>query len=763
MSGDSAPTGNTTIRTDEVLRRAVDALGSGALGEAYTLARSVAEAAPQLDDAWRVMAAATRRQGRLADAAQTLREGISYNPNSPALFTDLGAMLRDIGRFEDAETALTHALSVRPDYSDAALHLGNMLAAAGRLHEAEYVFRKAARSSPNDPRLQLQIGRLMLQIGNLAMAKQIFEKTVALSREILSGKGDAPQDASIYIEAASHLGALLLATGERLKALNYFFDAVQLGGTETVRQQFAECVSPIAFAEAQPLLKPLLVRALSEAWIAPEELMSQGADQLILDPEFAAAAERIVTLPQDADAPLASSDVQKVARDSLLRALLTSAIIADPALERLLTAMRRLLLQASIAPRATAGSGDLLAFAAALATQCHLTDYAYASSPEEEECVGRLAARIADAAGSGEPIAAWDVAVFASYRPLSGLDDAMALARRNWEPAIDALFQRQVREPATEATLRETVSAITPISDERSMAVRSRYEATPLPRWVLSPVRTQRATLGAWLGDLFSHLPAAEMRYFDPTASLAVLDAGCGTGRGTVGVATRFANAQILAVDLSGASLASARRRTEEIGLKNISYAQADILQLGGLGRQFDFVECTGVLHHLSDPAAAWQVLAGLTKPGGYMLMGLHSRLGRRHLEAVRAFATERSYGTGVAELRRFRADIRALPSDHPVRSALDADEMFYNLGMLGDLFSGMSDHAFTIPEIGALLEQTGLEFCGFMTDAESLVGFRERFGPQTDLRSLGHWETFENVYPGTFSAMYRFLVRKPG
>ena len=48
-------------------------------------------------------------------------------------------------------------------------------------------------------------------------------------------------------------------------------------------------------------------------------------------------------------------------------------------------------------------------------------------------------------------------------------------------------------------------------------------------------------------------------------------------------IAQQFAGAQVLALDLSRASLAYARRKTSEMGLKQIEYAQADILNLGGL------------------------------------------------------------------------------------------------------------------------------------------------------------------------------------
>ena len=52
-------------------------------------------------------------------------------------------------------------------------------------------------------------------------------------------------------------------------------------------------------------------------------------------------------------------------------------------------------------------------------------------------------------------------------------------------------------------------------------------------------------------------------------------------------MAERYLNANILGVDLSLTSLAYAKRKTEESGLKNIEFLHADILQLNNLNNSF--------------------------------------------------------------------------------------------------------------------------------------------------------------------------------
>ena len=60
---------------------------------------------------------------------------------------------------------------------------------------------------------------------------------------------------------------------------------------------------------------------------------------------------------------------------------------------------------------------------------------------------------------------------------------------------------------------------------------------------------------------------------------------------------------------LSLASLSYAKRQTEALGLRNIEYAQADILELGTLDRMFDTIVSTGVLHHMAAPEAGLSAL----------------------------------------------------------------------------------------------------------------------------------------------------------
>ena len=185
---------------------------------------------------------------------------------------------------------------------------------------------------------------------------------------------------------------------------------------------------------------------------------------------------------------------------------------------------------------------------------------------------------------------------------------------------IEDVFTRQVVEPNQEAKFKTVLPVLEEITDEVSSKVRDQYEVSPYPRWVNLGLRLKPAPISKVVEEI-------KLKLFDDAIKEVeapnILIAGCGTGQHSIGTAARFKGSNVLAIDLSLSSLSYAKRKTEELGIQNIDYMQADILDLGKLGRQFDIVESAGVLHHMDDPVAGWRVLTDCLKPGGLMKIGL--------------------------------------------------------------------------------------------------------------------------------------------
>jgi SAM-dependent methyltransferase len=102
-------------------------------------------------------------------------------------------------------------------------------------------------------------------------------------------------------------------------------------------------------------------------------------------------------------------------------------------------------------------------------------------------------------------------------------------------------------------------------------------------------------------------------------AGSTVLEAGCGVGAQTVILARNSPDARFTSIDLSPDSLAQARARSAAAGVRNVTFQQADVLDLPFPAGGFDHVFVCFLLEHLADPGRALASLRSRLRPGGTM------------------------------------------------------------------------------------------------------------------------------------------------
>lgn len=100
-------------------------------------------------------------------------------------------------------------------------------------------------------------------------------------------------------------------------------------------------------------------------------------------------------------------------------------------------------------------------------------------------------------------------------------------------------------------------------------------------------------------------------------AGSRVLEAGCGVGAQTSILAGNNAGAEIIAIDVSEASLAEAQNKFDSAGITNVSLIQTDIFNLPFETASFDHVFVCFVLEHLTNPIEALKCLKKVIKPNG--------------------------------------------------------------------------------------------------------------------------------------------------
>jgi tetratricopeptide (TPR) repeat protein/SAM-dependent methyltransferase len=738
---------------------------AGALAEAERSYRSILTVFPEHAESMHNLGLLALQRGEAATAVELIGKAIKLDDRVGEYHYNLALAWRALDRMDQVAKHLERAIELRPDNGLAHLNLGNARRVQGRAAEAAACYERAIALSPNSAAAHINLANVKSEQAHWDAAIASYRKALALE----------PNGA----ETHHRLGAALLAHGKEDEAIAHFETAVALqpdlaGGYEDLaatylwagRRDLAAHASAIAleqsetprakelFAHSAKLtrftgddngrFRKLVYRALSEGWTRPRELDKVCNSFIkrnpIVDKWIARGTSGRPTRLGGAELLDAAA---ALAEDELFVNLLQCDQITDIDLECLLTEFRRALLTL-VTGRDRSIDEQSLKFLAAVARQCFINEYVYALPADEERRARELRSTLAQAVEDHAPIpASWPIAV-AAYFPLHGVPGAEALLDRNWPDCVNALLVQQIKEPQREREISATIPAVTPIGSDVSRAVREQYEENPYPRWIKAGPPVQPIILKDTPRQLISD----------------ILIAGCGTGRAAIEFARQMRTARLLAIDLSLASLSYAKRMAEAFYLDNVEFGQADLMMLGTTGRQFDFIETSGVLHHLADPWAGWRVLLSLLRPGGIMQVGLYSALARQNVVAARALIAERGYPPNPAGIRRCREYIMA--TDDPLLESVMQFGDFFSIGECRDLLFHVQEHRTTLPEIKAFLVANDLNFAGFIPEPSIMRRFAARFPGRSALLDLDCWNSFETEAPGTFGAMYQFWVRKP-
>jgi SAM-dependent methyltransferase/tetratricopeptide (TPR) repeat protein len=570
---------------------------------------------------------------------------------------------------------------------------------AGRVNEAQEICRQILAREPAHVQSLNLLGLMAQASGDHRGAVKMFAKAIA----------------SDEVNAACHynVGNSYQALGNRTKAIAHFSKALAFGMDEKA----------VAFILQSPIIATYVARIAGKWPVAVTNVELFGPESVI-----------------------------SLANDLFLRCAMEATTLPSVQLEVILAHARAELLRLTGEQGEDNGEidDDIVAFACALARQCFINEYVYAQAEAESGLASVLRDRLLQDLASGAAITPLTLAVVAAYFPLHAMPMAEALLRRDWPATVAGLLQVQLREPLEEVGERTAIATLAPIKNGVSLQVMRQYEENPYPRWTINP-------LNAFAADQARGrtIPTAERQ-----AELDILIAGCGTGLHAIQIAQVYPNARLLAVDVSLTSLAYARRKTRELGLRNIEYAQADILELGTIDRTFDSIESVGVLHHLAEPTAGWRVLVSLLRPGGRMRIGLYSNLARRVISEARARIAARGYRAAAGDIRRCRQEI-IREAEH--WKMLIGAKDFYSMSGCRDLLFNVMEHRFTIPEIAAFLNDNDLSFLAFepFDDPTVIEKFHKQFPGAADEANLDQWRRFEADHPETFWDMYVFMVGK--
>ncbi len=642
-----------------------------------------------------------KKSSTAAPAAQELERGLKQ-----------ARAMRAAGQRAEAVTRLRELLAKTPNSWEGQQLLGECLAELGRWQAALAAFEFALALSPKQALTHARAGEAAYHLGDWPRAELAYASAVALDRGLAAGW--------------RNLGLTRMLQSRLLPALEAYLVAFQLEPQHPdTRRNLAHLLArpeiyqaPIC-AEPQPW-KPLLMALLKDPHQWHQGLAPVVASQILVQ----APAEGLL----------------RPERDELLQALLSLTINVSLPLEARLRALRAQYLT-SVASGAQTSPGHL-SLLGALALQAFHNESLWPESAVERELLDQWAPGLAERDAP-------TILAFAMFRPLHTQPGAVALLRAPiWNGGLESLRTRLLAEPLQERLLAAEMPALTPIHDATSRAVQDQYEEHPFPRW------TNLATVLPTLAENFrKYLGVTAPAHLEDAPEILI--AGCGTGQHPISVAIANPRAQVTAIDLSRASLAFGKRMAARMGLTNVNFAQADMLELTDWDRRFDHIESVGVLHHMAEPLAGWRMLRRLLRPHGTMRIGVYSERARQGVIEARALIEREGLRGDLAGIRELRERIIREPGLRPLLEQLLGLD-FFATSTLRDLIFHVYEQRYTPTRLADELTELGMRFLGFeLNGGPAREAFSARFPDDPRALDLSHWELIEAEYPQTFTGMY--------
>jgi tetratricopeptide (TPR) repeat protein/2-polyprenyl-3-methyl-5-hydroxy-6-metoxy-1,4-benzoquinol methylase len=722
--------------------------------EAVQCYRRAINSNPKFFEAYFNLGVLLQSMDESADAMQCYRSALELNANFAAAQNNLGMLLAASGDIEEGTACLQKAVELDPNFAAAFNNLAQACYLQGDLRAAEHYCRKALRIEPEFPEALNNLGLFLFALGDVEAAAHQLETALRTRND--------------FSEAHASLGRIRLARGQLREALACFHKAARLQPENPIYLQYISDVLNLK-PDAYPpdaLNDGRLVEDLKQC-LATETIDTKGACSAVshllvqrepIGPWLARACV------DDYDAiynGLQSGKLSDLLNHPLLLHLMKSSIISFFGLEILLTLVRRTFLQLSIeAPHFLQKSPEAIAFLYAMAHQCFLNEYAWFISSEESVWLNELERAAVEFSFCSNPDNRSMLALLASYQPLFRLTWARRLthaAQSFVDEQFKVLIRRQIDEPLEEMRIRDTIPVLAPIKNPHSISVQAQYEDNPYPRWQ----GVKHLPTVPFISFLKTICPGTQHDSLKLPSRPSVLIAGCGSGQHAVQSAFMYKNADILALDISRASLAYGIRMARSFNTSRIRFMQGDILSLAEQKRQFHVIECVGVLHHLQDPREGLRILTETLHPDGIMFIGLYSEMARADLTAARNWVKEKNYATTPDGIRRCRRDIMQMPQDDLLTHCMGIKD-FYSTSECRDMLFHVHEQMFTLPRIKRMLDFLGLQFLGFQTENPLLIeDYRNTFPHDPAATSLENWHLYELTHPHAFIGMYQFYVKK--
>lgn len=553
---------------------------------------------------------------------------------------------------------LNEALALEPENAGGLGLLGRVEMDDGQLEKAHTLFNASLNHQPGQAQQYCNLGYWALKTERPALAEQYFLQALDCDRQSAAafcGVAHAKRLQGQFDVAYLHYRKLLETGAE--------WDSVYSG--------MLSCAQHLEVNKADSALAHDAIALLQRVGLPHQELG-----------RFVGA---IIHQQYDLDNPDAQIFLDAASDDELLILALQKTLMPNPAVEELVTMLRRAII-AEVAQTVELRD-ELLRLTLAIAQYADRTGYALAAEDDEERLVSAINDSIQAqfALGEKQDGLIGSLMISAMYGALFHQPFAVQLGQWNlmdWPLALQPVLAASYYDRAEEEAIKQNF-------DEKAEELCLEKTDVPQawPSWSRLAYRTEsslKTLMATELGLDTENLPA----------TLRIMVCGAQSGQRAMELAGYLDDVEVIAVDESLANIAKATRMANEMGMDNIVFWPWSIAQrFVADGHQVHWIE----VGRLPSPAMTSLSLAALVNEatGSGAVVHMHTAIAEQTSgdKQIRKLVAEHKLQPTRQTLRQLRRMVLSNRNDAAWQELIsDAD--FYSLGGCRDRWFRPQDTA---------------------------------------------------------------------
>ncbi len=553
---------------------------------------------------------------------------------------------------------LNEALALEPENAGGLGLLGRVEMDDGQLEKAHTLFNASLNHQPGQAQQYCNLGYWALKTERPALAEQYFLQALDCDRQSAAafcGVAHAKRLQGQFDVAYLHYRKLLETGAE--------WDSVYSG--------MLSCAQHLEVNKADSALAHDAIALLQRVGLPHQELG-----------RFVGA---IIHHQYDLDNPDAQIFLDAASDDELLILALQKTLMPNPAVEELVTMLRRAII-AEVAQTVELRD-ELLRLTLAIAQYADRTGYALAAEDDEERLVSAINDSIQAqfALGEEQDGLIGSLMISAMYGALFHQPFAVQLGQWNlmdWPLALQPVLAASYYDRAEEEAIKQNF-------DEKAEELCLEKTDVPQawPSWSQLAYRTEsslKTLMATELGLDTENLPA----------TLRIMVCGAQSGQRAMELAGYLDDVEVIAVDESLANIAKATRMANEMGMDNIVFWPWSIAQrFVADGHQVHWIE----VGRLPSPAMTTLSLAALVNQatGSGAVVHMHTAIAEQTSgdKQIRKLVAEHKLQPSRQTLRQLRRMALSNRNDAAWQE-LTADADFYSLGGCRDRWFRPQDTA---------------------------------------------------------------------